>query len=63
MSTISGFWSAEDEKSAAIQLLRGQSRLSANSVLEMLGKVSALVWKVKAGRDASFTCLGPKVLL
>ena len=44
MSTnSSGVCSAEHKKSAAVQLLRGQSRLGANSGLEMLRKVSALI--------------------
>ena len=59
MSTnSSGVCSAKHKKSAAVQLSRGQSRISATSALEMLHKASALIWKVKAGRDISFTCLG-----
>ena len=53
-----GVCSAYHKKSGAVQLLRGQFRISTNIVLEMLRKASTLIWKVNAGRDSSFTCLG-----
>ena len=58
MSTnSSGVCSVKHKKSAAVQLLGGQSRISTNSGLEMLLRASSLIWKVNSGRDASFTRL------
>ena len=48
MSTNSlGVCSAEHKKSTATQLLHGESRISANTGLEMLCKANVLIWKVE----------------
>ena len=56
MSTnSSGVCSAKHKKSAAVQLLHGQSR---NYKCKIVVWKCYWNWKVKAGRDTSFTCLG-----